>query len=119
MQIPHTWPGAMQFRFAWEFGPDRQRFPWMMLVASDGQQLYPLLKGACAPEAPAGRYYEEWLAVFPFWMPPHNYELFALFFDGSDAAWSKKFPPRDMSYVLKKIDLGHHQIVPGDVGPAR
>ncbi len=118
MQIPRTLPGAMHFKFAWEFGPDRERFPWLMLVLSDGRQLHTLLKGACAPEAGAGRYYEDWVAAFPTSLAAGNYEMFALFFDANEAAWNKKLPPGDMAFVLKKIDLGHHQITPGDLGPA-
>jgi uncharacterized membrane protein len=113
LQIPNVLPGAMRFRFAWEFGPERERFPWLMLVLSDGHQLYPYLKGACAPEARAGRYYEDWTMVFPSSLPAGNYEMFALFFDANEAAWKKKMPPHDMDFVLKKIELGHHQIAPG------
>lgn len=114
LQIPKVWPGAMQFRFAWEFGAEREHFPWLMLVLSDGHQLYPFLKGACAPEAGAGRYYEEWVVAFPSWMPAGNYAIFALFFDANEAAWSKKMPPHDMTFVVKKIELGSHQLTPGD-----
>ena len=119
MQIPRTWPGAMQFRFAWEFGPDRERFPWLMLVLSDGRHLYPLLKGACAPEAGAGRYYEDWVAAFPTSLPAGHYEMFALFFDANEAAWNKKMPPQEMAFVWKKIELGPHEITPGDLGSER
>ena len=122
MQIPKMWPGGMQFHFAWEFGPDRENFPWLMLVLSDGRQLYTFTKGACAPAAGAGRSYEDWLISFPSWLPAGNYEMFALFFDASEAAWSKKLPPHDMTFALKNIELGHHQIRPGEVGyyrPAR
>lgn len=116
LQIPGVKPGAMQFRFAWEFGPERERFPWLQLVLSDGRHLYPIARGACAPEAGAGRYYEDWLVVFPSWLAPGNYEMFALFYDANEAAWSRKLPPEDLTFVLKKIDLGHHQITPGDLG---
>ena len=122
MQIPQGSPGAMRFRFAWEFGADREQFPWLMLVLSDGQRLYTFDKGACAPAAGAGRYFEEWTVVFPSWLPPGNYELFALFFDAGEAAWQKKAPPRDMTFVKMKIELGHRQLQPGDFsgyGPAR
>lgn len=119
MQISRAWPGGMQFRFAWEFGADRQRFPWMTLVASDGHRLYTLPRGACAPEAPAGRYDEEWLVVFPSSMPRARYELFALFYDGSEAAWSGRMPPEDMTHVWKKLELGHHELAPGDAGAPR
>lgn len=118
LQIPLIRPGWMRFRLAWEFAEDRQRFPWMMLVLSDGRHLYPLLKGACVPEAGAGRYYEEWIAAFPSSLPAAHYEMFALFFDATEAAWSKKQPPQDMTYVWKKIELGVYQITPGDMGPA-
>lgn len=118
LQIPMVRPGAMQFRFAWNFGPERMRFPWLMLVLSDGRNLYPFLKGACAPEAASGRYFEDWLLAFPAWLPAGNYEMFALFFDANEAAWNKKWPPEQMTFVLKKIDLGHHQITPGELGSA-
>lgn len=113
LQIPQVTANAMRIKLAWEFGANREYFPWMMLVASDGTHLYPLLRGACAPEARAGRYYEEWIAAFPSWMPAHHYALFALFFDGNAAAWDKKFPPHDMTHVWKKIDLGSHEFKPG------
>ena len=110
LQIPQTQPRALRFRFAWEFGPDRQTFPWLMLVLSDGKQLYPLLKGACAPEACAGPYFEDWLVTLPAWIPAGHYEMFALFFDSSAAAWSRKSPPHDPTHVLKKIQVGRHDI---------
>jgi uncharacterized membrane protein len=119
MQIPQTRAGAMRFRFAWEFGADRERFPWLMLVLSDGRQLFTLLKGACAPQAAAGRHYEEWTVSFPTWLPAGHYEMFALFYDASEAAWQKKLPPGDMTCVWKKIELGPHEIVPGDMGPPK
>jgi hypothetical protein len=116
MQIPKGRPGVMQLRLAWEFGPERQRFPWLMLVLSDGRQLYSFLKGACAPEAGAVRYYEDWTVVFPSWLHAGTYEMFALFFDSNEAAWSNKWPPHDMNFVAKKIELGRQEITPGDMG---
>ena len=118
IQIPRIWPGAMRLRFAWEFGPERERFPWLMLVLSDGQHLYSLPKGACAPEAGAGKFYEDWTVAFPSSLPAGNYVMFALFYDGNEAAWSKKLPPQEMAFVMKKIELGRYQITPGDMGPA-
>lgn len=117
MQLPLVRPGARHFRFAWEFGPDRERFPWMMVVLSDGRALYTFPRGACAPEAGAGRYYEDWVLAFPSSLPAGTYEMFVLFFDGIEAAWTRKLPPEDMTHVLKKIELGHHQIAPGELGP--
>ncbi|MGB8168180.1 MAG: DUF2079 domain-containing protein [Chthoniobacteraceae bacterium] len=118
LQIPATRPGAMRLRFAWEFGAERERFPWLMLVLSDGRQLFPFLKGACAPEAGPGRYYEDWLIAFPSDLPAGYYEMFALFFDANEAAWTKKTPPGDMTYVLRKIELGQQHIIPGEMEPA-
>jgi hypothetical protein len=100
----------LRFRFAWEFGPDRQRFPWLMLVLSDGTSLFPLTKGACAPEAGAGQYFEDWLVALPAWIPAGHYEMFALFYDEAAAAWSGQRPPHDLTYVLKKIEVGSHDI---------
>ncbi len=117
LQLPVTRPGAMQFRLAWEFGAERERFPWLMLVLSDGRQLYPFLKGACVPEAGAGRYYEDWALVFPSSLPAGHYEMFALFFEANEAAGTGKMPPGDMTFVVKKIELGTHQITPGELDP--
>ena len=60
--------------------------------------------------------FSSWVAVFPSSLPAGSYQIFALFFDGNEAAWNKKMPPYETAFVLKKIDLGRHQIIPGDMG---
>ncbi len=112
LQIPQAQPRSIRLRFAWHFGPDRERFPWLMLVMSDGRQLFPLIKGACAPEAGAGDYFEDWFVTLPASMPPGIYDLFTLFYDGNTAAWQKQMPPHDMAHVWKKIEVGRHVIRP-------
>ena len=39
MQLVRDEPGVMQFRLGWQFTGERARFPWMMLVLSDGEHL--------------------------------------------------------------------------------
>jgi uncharacterized membrane protein len=116
IQVTKRLPGAVQFRLAWEFSGERKKFPWLMLVLSDGRQLYPFLKGACALEAGAGKHVEEWSVVFPSWMQPGYHTVFAQFFDGNEAAWQKKLPPNDTAYTLTLIKLGTWEIKPGDFG---
>ncbi len=106
MQLVRDLPGAMQLRLGWQFTGERTRFPWMMLVLSDGEHLYPFIKGACAPQAGPGAAVEDWTFVFPSAMRPHFYSAFALFYDASEAAWKKKQPPDDMAFALKQLDLG-------------
>ncbi len=106
MQLVRDLPGAMQFRLGWQFTGERTRFPWMMLVLSDGEHLYPFVKGACAPQAGPGAAGEEWTFVFPSAMRPHFYSAFILFYDASEAAWKKQLPPADTTFVLKQLDLG-------------
>ena len=106
MQLVRDEPGVMQFRLGWQFTGERTRFPWMMLVLSDGEHLYPFVKGACAPQAGPGAAGEEWTFVLPPSMRPHFYSAFAIFYDASEAAWKKKFPPDDQTFVLKQFDLG-------------
>ena len=113
IQLVHDLPGAMQFRLGWQFTGERTRFPWMMLVLSDGEHLYPFIKGACAPQAGPGAVGEEWTFVIPSAMPPHFYSAFVLFYDASEAAWKKKLPPDDPAFVLKQIDLGGRERRPG------
>jgi uncharacterized membrane protein len=117
VQVSKGFPGAVQLRMAWEFSGERRKFPWLMLVLSDGKHLYPFLKGACAPEAGDGKYFEEWTVVFPSWMQPGGYTFFAQFYDGNEAAWQKKLPPNDPAYLLTLIELGSWEIKPGDFGP--
>ncbi len=117
MQVTKQLPGAVQLRLTWDFSGERKRFPWLMLVLSDGQQLYPILKGACALEAGAGRHVEEWSVVYPSWIRPGHYAFFAQFYDGVEAAWYKKLPPNDPAYTLSLIELGSVDIRPGDFGP--
>jgi hypothetical protein len=117
MQLVRDLPGAMQFRFGWQFTGERTRIPWMMLVLSDGEHLYPFIKGACAPQAGPGVAGEEWTFVFPSWMRPHFYAAFVLFYDASEAAWKKKLPPDDVTFVLKQLDLGGRERRPGDTSP--
>jgi len=110
LQLSLKEPRSLRYRFAWRFGADRQRFPWLMLVMSDGKQLFPFLKGACAPEAGVGDFYEDWLVTLPAWLPAGHYEIFALFFDANTAAWANQMPPRDMTHVMKKIEVGRHDV---------
>jgi len=118
VQVSKQVPGAVQLRLAWEFSGERKKFPWLMLVLSNGKHLYPFLKGACAPEAGDGKYFEDWAVVFPSWMPAGHYAVFAQFYDGNEAAWQKKLPPTDPTYLLTLLDLGMWEIKPGDFGPA-
>ena len=104
--------GVVRMRLAWEFTGERTRFPWLMLVLSDGRRLYPFVKGACAPEARAGLSVEEWTLVLPAGMPAGDYELRALFYDASAAAWQRKLPPGDATYLLGNLDLGRRRIEP-------
>ena len=85
----------------------------MMLVLSDGEHLYPFIKGACAPQAGAGAVSEDWTFVFPSAMRPHFYSAFALFYDASEAAWKKKLPPDNTTFVHKQLDLGGRERRPG------
>lgn len=114
MHITKRLPGAWQFRMTWNFIGERRRFPWMMLVLSDGNALYPIVKGICAPEAREGHYTEEWNAVFPNWVPAGHYTFFAEFYDGNEAAWHKKHPPNDQAYLLTLLKLGDTEIKPGN-----
>lgn len=116
LQIVRDEPGVLQFRLGWQFTGERMRFPWMMLVLSDGERLYPFVKGACAPQASAGAAGEEWTFFLPPWMRPHHYAVFAVFYDASEAAWKKQPPPDDPTFVLKQLDLGGREMrsVTGD-----
>jgi uncharacterized membrane protein len=107
-------PGAWKVRMTWEFSGERNRFPWLMLVMSDGQTLYPIVKGICAPAAGEGQFTEEWNVIFPGWMHAGFHSAFAEFYDGNEAAWHKKFPPNDQTYQLTLIKVGDAVIKPGD-----
>ena len=106
LQFVSQTPGAMQLRLGWQFTGERTRFPWMMLVLSDGEHLYRFVKGAGAIEAGAGATGEDWTFVLPPWMRPRHYAAFAIFYDGSEAAWKKKLPPDDGTFELKRVELG-------------
>ena len=106
MQLVRNQPGVMQLRFGWQFTGERTRFPWMMLVLSDGEHLYPFIKGAGTIEALPGSAGEEWTFVLPPWMRPHYYSASVLFYDASEAAWKKKLPPDDPTFVLRQMELG-------------
>ncbi|MEP6670559.1 MAG: DUF2079 domain-containing protein [Chthoniobacter sp.] len=114
LQVTRKLPGAWQIQMTWNFIGERRRFPWLMLVLSDGKRLFPIVKGICAPEAGEGRYTEEWNVVFPTWMHPGYHAVFAEFYDNNEAAWSKKMPPGDQTHMLTLIDLGATIIKPGD-----
>jgi hypothetical protein len=118
LQIIKRLHGAWQIQMTWKFTGDRTRFPWMMLMLSDGKHLFPIVKGMCAPEAEEGLYTEEWNVVFPTWMHAGYHAVFAEFYDGNEAAWHKKRPPGDQTYMLTLIDLGATDILPGDFTPA-
>ncbi|MCE9610850.1 MAG: DUF2079 domain-containing protein [Chthoniobacter sp.] len=110
LQIVRDEPGVLQFRLGWEFTGERTRFPWMMLVLSDGEHLYPFVKGACAPQAGAGAAGEDWTFFLPPWMRPHHYAVFAVFYDASEAAGKKRLPPDDSTFVLRRLDLGGREM---------
>jgi hypothetical protein len=115
MQLVRDLPGLMQFRLGWQFTGERTRFPWMMLVFSDGEHLYPFVKGASVIEAGPGPAGEDWTFVFPTWMRPHFYGAFIVFYDGNEAAWKKKSPPDDSTFVLKQLELDGRERRPGVV----
>jgi hypothetical protein len=117
LEVSQPVPGALRARLAWNFSPVRTRFPWMMLVLSDGKHLYPFIKGACAPEAGGGPYYEDWSLAFPSGFAARYYSLFAIFYDGNDAAWYEKLPPDNKDFILANIPLGGLIITPGDFRP--
>ncbi len=107
-------PGALHLQFAWTFSGERKKFPWMMLVASDGVHTIPFIKGACAIEVGDGPHYEEWTLVYPSWLKPGHYEFFAEFYDASEAAWWKKMPPDNPTYTLGRVALGAWEVQPGE-----
>jgi len=113
-QITKRLPGAWKIQMTWNFTGERRQFPWMVLVLSDGKRLYPILKGICAPEVGEGRHIEEWNAVFPNWMHAGYHAAFAEFYNGNEAAWHKKLPPHDQTYMITLLDLGSAEIKPGD-----
>jgi uncharacterized membrane protein len=118
LEVTQPLPGALRTRLAWNFSGARAQFPWMMLVLSNGKHLYPFIKGLCAPEANEGPYYEDWSLVFPSGFSAGTYALFAILYDGSDAAWYERFPPDDKMFVLANLPLGRLTIKPGEFGPA-
>ncbi|MCX6976513.1 MAG: DUF2079 domain-containing protein [Verrucomicrobia bacterium] len=103
-------PTLIQLRFGWKFTGERQRFPWGMLVLSNGQHLYPIIKGAASPQIAEGEAGEDWTCVFPSHLPHGDYSLFLLFFDHNQAAWESKLPPNDPTFTQHKIPLGNHRI---------
>lgn len=119
-------PGALQVHMDWQLSGERRKFPWMMLVVSDGVHLYPFIKGACAIETKEGPCHEEWTFVFPSWMKAGHYAFFAEFYDANEAAWAsrglsaeemaKKMPPNSPAYTLGRVDLGSDDFRPGDFG---
>jgi hypothetical protein len=116
-QITKRLPGAWQIQMTWDFNGERRRYPWLMLVLSDGKHLYSITKGICAPEAGEGRYTEEWNAVFPEWMHPGFHSFYAEFYDGNSAIWSNKLPPKNQTFILSLVELGGTVIKPGDFTP--
>jgi len=129
IQLSQHVPGAIQVHFDWEFSGERRKFPWLMLVVSDGVHLFPFIKGPCAIEAPGGKYSEDWTFVFPSWMNSGHYAYFAEFYDAMGAAWDNreavishrplKMPPDDPSYTTQRINLGSGEIQPGDFAPVK
>ena len=119
LEVTQPFPGALRTRLAWNFSGARTHFPWMMLVLSNGKHLYPFTKGLCAPEANDGAYYEDWSLVFPSGVPAGYYSVFAILYDGADAAWYEKFPPDDKMFILANLPLGGLTIKPGEFGAAR
>ena len=93
LEVTQPFPGALRTRLAWNFSGPRAQYPWMMLALSDGKHLYPFTKGLCAPEANDGPSYEDWALVFPSGFAAGHYAVFAILYDGADAAWYERFRP--------------------------
>ena len=68
-----------------------------------------------APQTLAGAAGEEWTLVLPSAMRPRFYSAFVIFYDASEAAWKKKLPPDDPTFVLKQFDLGGRERRPGGI----
>ena len=60
------------------------------------------------------REFDEWTLVFPASLRPRFYEAFALFYDGSEAAWKNEMPPDNPAFVLKRFDLGTRERRPDE-----
>jgi len=97
---------SIDFRFAWRFSGDRDRFPWLILVARGDEREFVHRMGACAIAAADGTTFEQWTAHFPPEQPLDQLRLSLLFYEHNVAAWQNALPPADRRYAFREIMLG-------------
>jgi hypothetical protein len=97
---------AMNFRFAWRFSGERDRFPWLLLLVRDHDHEYVQRMGACAIEATGGEAFEQWRVEFPPTLKLADARLSLLFYEHNVAAWQNGMPPADRRYAFREIVLG-------------
>ena len=100
------------FTLRWQMTDERRTMPWLMLVLSDGVQLRSIPAGMCAVGAGIGEGEATWRVRLPADFPPSNYDCFALFYDHTHAAWSRRMPPGDATFTVRTVPLGHHLLAP-------
>jgi hypothetical protein len=107
----------------WTFQDPREVIPWMFLKltprSQDGKVII-VVKGLCAPEAPAGPYQESWRLVPSDKIPEGRYGVEAFFFDNTRLAWGTKSGQRDVpkSLLAPAVPLGELNVTAGKI-PAR
>jgi uncharacterized membrane protein len=106
--------GTIDIKTFWDFSKGRAVFPWMFLQVkrrSDNKQ-FVIVRGLCAPEAPAGGHEDTWRITALDDLPAGDYSLEALFVDNTKRAWQAAagtgHPQRVM--LCSPISLGHIKI---------
>jgi hypothetical protein len=97
---------GVEFHFAWHFTEMRQRFPWVLVVASDGTHEYPRWMGACAIDAREGTAIEVWRAKFLPKLPMSQMRFRLIVYEHGVAAWQNEMPPANSRHVFRDIMLG-------------
>ncbi len=102
---------ALELTLTWQFGVEREVFPWMVLRLRPGNGGPPFIlqRGLAAPEAGEGLYVEKWLVNPPADLAPGEFEGELLFMDRSRATWQPK-TGAEIPLLAPPLPLGRMRI---------
>jgi len=111
---------GIEFKMNWTLQDPREVIPWMILKLTPRDRdltVITIVKGLCAPEAPAGPFQESWHLGASDQIPDGRYGVEAFFVDNTKRAWAAKSGQRDVpkSLLAPAISLGELNVTAGKI----
>jgi len=110
--VPSVQDVGCEVRFVLDVA-ERQIFPWLMLVLTQGNRAESIIKGPCAPTLSEGTAFERWSVRVPEAMSDGVCTFTLLFYDQTSAVWEGAMPPENKRFVFRAIDLGSRKFTDG------